>query len=300
MEVATTFLDLPQTPLEAAEVILLPLPYDGTASYGKGTANGPAAVVEASTQVELWDEELDFDLDRLSFHIAEAVSPAGASPATYVDRVLAAGRDLRRRNRAALVVGIGGEHSVTPPLVRAAAVNQNDLSGLSVVQFDAHADLRNEYGGTPVSHACAMRRLVELGAYVLSVGIRSADRDEFAYGKSTERVETYFAQGLATDREAHDQLRARLSSLVGDVYLTIDIDCLEVLFCPGTGTPQPGGLGWWQILAFLRSLLYDNRSMRLIGCDVVETVPQPNTHVNEFTAAKLLGKIFAYYGAGRA
>lgn len=289
----TDFLDLPDAGAEA-DVVLLPLPFDGTACYGKGTARGPAAVIEASTHVELWDEELNCDLDRVRFHTAAAVEPAeGESPENYLARVRTAARALHGRPARPLVLGVGGEHSLTPPLVRAAC-DSDDLTGLTVVQFDAHSDLRDEYLGGKCSHACAMRRVVERGANVIAIGIRSADGDEFAYGRDSGRVETFFAQQLDADAGVESALIDRLRALSGDVYLTIDVDGLEVTFCPATGTPVPGGLGWWQTLRYLRALLLENDSARLIGGDVVETVPQPGTRVNEFTAAKLLCKIVAY------
>jgi len=292
------FLDLPNADAESADVVLLPLPFEGTACYGKGTANAPAAILQASTHVELWDEELDFDLDMFEYHTAAPLDPQdGEPPQSYLRRVQEhAGRYVSER---CLVVGIGGEHSLTPSLVQAAAEDAEDLSGLTVVQIDAHSDLREEYGGTPYSHACAMRRVVERGAGVIAIGIRSAEREEFEYGRRSQRVETFFAQQLAEDDDSEQRLLERLRSLGGDVYLTIDIDGLELPLCFGTGTPQPGGLGWWQTLSYLRALLHENAKARLIGCDLVETVPQPGSRVNEFTAARLVCKLLAYQFAPR-
>lgn len=288
---APTFMDLPDAGLERADVAVLPLPYEATASYGRGTARAPAAVVAATAQTELWDEELGLDLEGLACHVAPAVCPApGEAPADYLARVETAARRLHRPGR--LVLGVGGEHSLTPPLV-AAAVGAGDWAGLTVVQLDAHADLRDQYEGTPHSHACAMRRVVERGARLVAVGIRSADRAEWEWGRQCGRVRTFTAQALATGA-TEAELVAALRGLAGDVYLTVDVDGLEVSLAPGTGTPQPGGLGWWQTLRYLRALLFENRTARLLGCDVVETVPMPHTQVNEFTAARLLSKVIAY------
>ncbi|MBW3541095.1 MAG: agmatinase [Planctomycetes bacterium] len=293
-----TLFDLPQAAAAEADVLVLPLPFEGTTSYGKGTAAGPAAIVEASAHVELWDEELDSDLDELRFHTAEAVVPRnGEPPETYLKRVADAAASLHEYG--GLVIGFGGEHSLTPPLVQAAA-GREDLAGLTVVQFDAHSDLRDTWHGTPHSHACAMRRVVERGAHVLAIGIRSAERDEFEYGTASGRVRTFFAQQFADEPQAEAELLDALANLKGDVYLTIDIDCLEVALCPGTGTPQPGGLGWWQTLRYLRRLLVENRTLRLIGCDIVETTPQTGTRVNEFVAARLLAKVIGYWRTGAA
>lgn len=297
-----TFLDLPNCDADSADVVLLPLPFQGTVCYGVGTALAPAAILRASAHVELWDEELDFDLDRLKYHVREPVTPQkpeDETPADYLRQVFNTACGV---SKSALVIGIGGEHSLTPPLVRAAAErfrnDADDLTGVTVVQFDAHSDLRDEYEGTPHSHACAMRRVVERGATVIAIGIRSADREEFEYGKQSGRVETFFAQQLAESADIEQRLLDRLRTLAGDVYLTIDIDGLETTYCPATGTPQPGGLGWWQTLRYLRALLRENEAGRLIGADLVETALQPGTRVNEFTAAKLLCKLVGYRFAG--
>lgn len=287
------FLDLANADPQNADVILLPLPFDATTSYGRGTAKGPSAIWEASTHVELWDEEVDFDLESLRYHSAPAVVPkSGESPGDYLTRVRKDAALLHKEK--GLIIGIGGEHSVTPPLVEAACPDENDLSGVTIVQVDAHADLRDSYHGTPHSHACAMHRVIERGARVVAIGIRSADREEFEFGLHNDRVETFFAQQLAENAEREAELLKRLTELTGDVYLTFDIDGLDVSLCPGTGTPVPGGLSWWQSLRYLRCLLHQNRSKNLIGCDIVETVPQAHMQVNEITAAKLLTKVIAY------
>ncbi|MFA6110838.1 MAG: agmatinase [Candidatus Latescibacterota bacterium] len=286
------FLDLPDAGPDAARICLLPLPFEGTVSFGRGTAAAPEAIWRASTQVELWDEELDFPLDSLTYHSAPALTPRDGEPvARYLDRLIRTAARLHRPDT--LVIGVGGEHSVTPALVRAAA-GEGDWSDLTVVQLDAHADLRDEYDGTPHSHACAMRRLVERGAGLIAIGIRSADRAEVEYGRSSPRVRTFTAQALASDPTVEPELLATLSSLTGRVYLTVDIDAFETGLCPGTGTPQPGGLGWWPALRYLRALLCPSTRAMLLGCDLVETVPQPHTQVNEFVAARLLTKIIAY------
>ena len=287
-----TWLDLLQSPPERADVLLLPLPYEGTVSYGSGTSRGPAAIVEASTQIELWDHELGCDLDGSTYHTAEPVEPEPhETPSEYHARVVAAASQLHGAKRdGALVVGLGGEHGLTPPLVRAAY--GEDLSGLTVVQFDAHADLRAEYEGTP-PHACAMRPLVEAGANLLAIGIRSADRDEHRFGVQSGRVTTHPAHLLLADPGAVAALGSDLTSLCGDVYLTVDVDVFEPSLCPGTGTPVPGGLPWTMVVTLLRALLRDNDAIRLVGVDIVETAPSPGTVVNEFTAALLVTKITA-------
>lgn len=290
---AINFLDCPNAELSDADICIVPLPFEGTVSYGSGTAAGPEGIIAASTQVELWDDELSFDLESLRYFAAPVIRPETNEAAdSYLKRVEAGGRELSGNGR--LVIGIGGEHSLTPPLVYAAAKDSNDLSGLTVVQIDAHTDLRDTYEGTPQSHACAMRRLTERGARGIAIGIRAMSQPEDEYAKSTGLIDIYRAQALAEEPGLEETLLAKLRGLDGDVYLTVDIDGLDPSMCPGTGTPEPGGLGWWQTLRILRAVLQENRSRNLIGCDLVETVPQPNTHLNEFTAARLLAKIIAY------
>ena len=287
------FLDCPNAELSDADICILPLPFEGTVSYGSGTAAGPAGIVSASAQVELWDDELSFDLESLKYHLATDVTPEPDEPADqYLSRVESHSRELSGSGR--LIIGIGGEHSLTPPLVKAATKDADDLSGLTVVQIDAHTDLRDTYEGTPHSHACAMRRLTELGAKVIAIGIRAMSQPEDEYEKSVGLIDIYRAQALVEESGLEERLTTQLRNVTGDVYLTVDIDGLDPSMCPSTGTPEPGGLGWWQTLRILRAILRENRTRNLIGCDLVETVPQPNTQINEFTAARLLAKMIAY------
>jgi len=287
------FLDCPNARLSDADICIVPLPFEGTVSYGSGTAAGPDGILAASAQVELWDDELNFDLESLRYFTASVIHPESNEAAdAYLRRVEASVRPLAGNGR--FTIGIGGEHSLTPPLVYAAANDCNDLSGLTVVQIDAHTDLRDTYEGTPQSHACAMRRLTERGARVIAIGIRAMSQSEDEYAKSVGLIDIYRAQSLAEDPDLEQRLVAELRGLTGDVYLTVDIDGLDPSMCPGTGTPEPGGLGWWQTLRILRAVLLENRSRNLIGCDLVETVPQPDTQINEFTAARLLAKVIAY------
>jgi len=288
----TSFFDLPDGPPQDADVLLIPLPYEGSVSYGGGASRAPEAVRRASAEIELWDEELDWNLSELRFSAMPPLEPdAVAAAAEYMQRIEE--EVTAHTHPDVLPIGIGGDHSVTPPLVSTAA-RSHELSGVTVVQFDAHADLRAEYLGSRESHACSMRRVVERGAQVIAIGIRSADRDEFEYGVESGRVETFMARDLERNLAEEKKLLKRLRGLEGPVYVTFDIDVFEVALCPGTGTPQPGGLGWWQALSYLRELLYENRTRRFIGSDLVEVVPTPHSQVNETVAARLIAKIIAY------
>lgn len=292
---SVSFLGLPQAELSAAHVALLPLPYEGAVSYGAGTADGPTAIWDASTQVELWDYELRFDLESVAYHSADAVEPREDEPcAAYLGRVRTAAVGLH--DSPALVIGVGGDHSVTPPLLEAAIeANGADPASVTVVHIDAHADLREEYEGNRDSHACAMARALDLGVRVLSIGIRSAERSEFERSDRDERIATYPASTLTTGAASVAALHQEIAELNGPVYLTFDIDALDTHLAPATGTPEPGGLGWWFTLDLLHRLIVGADGAQLIGADLVETVPQQGTTVNEFVAAKLLAKFAALH-----
>lgn len=286
------FLDLPSASMDEADVILLPLPFEGTVSYGKGTARGPAAILDASRQVETLDEETGFELDKLTYCWAEEIQPAeNQKPERYLETVLESAT-LAHGHRG-FVFGIGGEHSLTAPLARAAA-GEDSLDDLTVVQFDAHADLRKSYEGSSSSHACVMRGLLDRGASVLAIGIRSLSSEELDHGQAHDRWEPYFARELHQEKGAEVRLLDRLEKLRGRVYLTIDVDCLEVSLAPGTGTPEPGGLRWWQTLSYLRALLRPSPDKAVLGADITETAPMEGSRVNEFTAARLICKLIAY------
>lgn len=285
-------------PPERAQVLLLPLPFEGTACYGKGTADAPPAIWQASTHIEDWDEETGFNLEKLAIHSAQPVFPEETEGTDeYLERVRK--EAVRLQGHDGLVIGIGGEHSLTPPLVQAGVDCGLDPSELTVLQFDAHADLRDSYEGSRFSHACGMRRLTEMGTRILAVGIRSAEEAEMKFGLDSKQVETFYAHELAQNEIRSDELKKRLEVLEGPLYITFDIDCLEVYLCPATGTPQPGGLGWWQVLGYLRSVLLENSQVQLVGADLVETVPSQQSRVNEFVAARLICKMMAYWFGSR-
>ena len=286
----STFLGLPQHRWTESDVAILPLPFERTVSYGTGTADAPSAVIHASNQVELWDDELNFDLDTIRIHTADpVVAHLGEEPSGYLRRV----EQAATHKGSTLTVGIGGEHSVTAPLVRAVH-GSGDLHDLTVVQIDAHSDLRYEHDGTVHSHACAMRRLTDAGASLVAIGIRAMSRKEAEYASTRENISIYRAQSLANGPSKWVELLAHLTNLKGRVYLTVDVDGLCPTLCLGTGTPEPGGLEWWPTLSLLRSLVLDATEADLIGCDFVETTPMPGTQINEFTTARLIAKLLAY------
>lgn len=266
----------------AAAAVVLPVPFDRTTTYVPGTRNGPRELLLASAQVELWDEEVGadvhpqgiFTLPELDLS-AETLDDAMGVIERVAGEILDAGKFL---------VTIGGEHSITPPLVGAAAGRHPDLV---VLQIDAHADLRAEYHGERNSHACAMRRSLE-HAPVVQVGIRNLSSGE---AEAVGGLETTIFYDWNM-REDAAWIEAVIDA-VGDrpVYLTIDLDGLDPAYMPAVGTPEPGGLSWRETTTLLRQL-FERR--QVVACDVVELCPVPGLASPNFIAARLVYKILSY------
>lgn len=281
-----TFLRL-DVPAREPAVAVLPVPYERTTSWGRGTENGPAALLLASHYVELYDEELDAEPCQIGIETLPPVDVAG-SDESVLRRISVAAEATLRDGR--FLAAIGGEHTVTPALVRGA--RDAAKRDLGVVQFDAHSDLRQTYGGTAWSHACAMSRVLDLGLPTLAVGIRSLTRPEAAR-IANERLPIIWADQLdALPRPELEALfEGLLASLPDMVYLTFDLDFFDPSVLPATGTPEPGGGTWYQALALLRRLF---ERKQVIAMDVVELAPIPGQPSSDFTAAKLLHKCIGY------
>jgi len=273
---------------ERAKAVVIPFGVEASVSYGSGTAKGPAAILSASHQLELFDEELWREAYR-DYGIATLREPAIASPveaalaqlAGTVERVLEAGR---------FPFVIGGEHSLTAGAIRPFAASYRDLV---VLQFDAHADLRDGYLGEHYSHAAAMRRVLDHEQVSLvSVGIRAFSQGEADwYAGHKNRVSIHWAKDQASwdIEKIVAPLRGR------PIYVTYDIDALDGAIMPATGTPTPGGLGYWQSLAILKRAAEVGT---IVGGDLVELAPMPGLHVCDFTAAALCYKIMSYALSG--
>jgi agmatinase len=268
-------------------VVILPVPVDRTTSYVPGTRNGPREILQASSHMELWDEEIGQDIHGVGiFTLPEMELPFGELAPLMKEIERVAGEILSRDK---FLVALGGEHSITPPLVAAAAAR---FSGLSVLQIDAHADLRDRYMGTPHNHACAMRRTLEY-APITQVGIRSLSAEE-AEAVPSLKTSIFFDHSMRQDPDWVDRVVDSLGPLV---YLTIDVDGLDPAIMPATGTPEPGGLSWYETLALLRATI-DRRT--LVACDVVELSPIPGLLAPNFLCAKLVYKILGYrFGRNR-
>lgn len=271
---------------DESRVVILPIPVDRTTSYVSGTRNGPREILEASSHMELWDEEVGADVHGIGiFTLPSMELPFGEMPPLMdeIKRVAAA-----ILSRGKFLVSLGGEHSITPPLVAAAAAQ---FKGLSVLQIDAHADLRDCYMGTPHNHACAMRRSLEYAA-VTQVGIRSMSTEEAEAAPSLNTTIFYDA----TMRQDPSWISRIVNSLSDPVYITIDVDGLDPAIMPATGTPEPGGLSWYEILKLLRAVI---EKRTVVACDVVELSPLPGVMAPNFLCAKLIYKILTYRFAAK-
>jgi len=278
------FLDLPAELADPARArfAVLPVPYDGTSTWRKGADRGPAAILEASGAVEWYDIETGVEACRVGILTETALAVDGLTPEAMCDLVqartevqLAAGR---------IPVILGGEHSVSIGSIRAAAAACKGRMG--VLQFDAHADTREEYHGSPCNHACIMARAREV-ADVVQVGIRAIDQEELV-GLDLERV--FFAHQVmqAPDRSWMDRA---VGLLPHEVYITVDLDGFDPSLVPATGTPEPGGLDWYTVNELIRRVLASGR--QLVGFDVNELLPQDGQHASNFLAAKLVYRIMS-------
>ncbi len=265
-----------------ARFAVLPVPYDATTCYGGGARRGPAAILEASRQVETWDEELDASpAEAFGIAVLPALAPVAASPQAMVAAVEAVAEEAVAAGKWLLT--LGGEHTVAAGAARAVARHAGPLS---ILQIDAHMDLRAAYQGTPWSHACVGRHLAAVGALV-QVGVRAFDAEEAAWGRE-HGVRSFRAREIAARPGWIEDVVAALGPRV---YVSFDIDGLDPSVAPATGTPAPGGLGWWEALALLRAVA-DARA--LVGADVTEVAPMPGSTATEFAAAQLAYKIVAY------
>lgn len=272
------FGQLPQAPsYGSARFAVLPLPYDGTATWQRGTARGPQAILDVSGALEYYDIETGTEPWRAGIVTMAPVAPA-PTPEETVSRIREATAGLLADGKT--VIGLGGEHSVTIGLVQAYAAR---FPGLTVLQIDAHTDTRDTYEGSANNHACVMARVAELCDYV-QVGIRSMDAAETARLRPGR---TFFAH----DHDEAAVLAAVERELRDPLYITIDLDALDPSEMPSTGTPEPGGLRYRQVTSLLREVC---RRRRVVGFDVVELMPLEGFRAPDFLAARLVYQLMAY------
>lgn len=268
---------------EKAGFAVIPVPYEKTTSYGKGTVKGPGAIIDASCNMELYDEELECNTAESGI--------ATLKPLVVDDVPEVLVEELRKSCAKVLKDGkfpvvLGGEHSISLGLLLALKDFYKDVS---VLQLDAHADLRDEYGGSRYSHACIMRRIRE-HASAVQVGIRSYSDDEVIVVKK-ERKNIFFA----SDMHKKDFTSEIVSRLGKNVFVTFDVDVFDPSIMPSTGTPEPGGLGWYEVLRILREV---SEKRNIVGFDAVELAPDPSTKAPDYTVAKLVYRVMGYVGIG--
>ena len=280
------FLDIPAKAARSKKspYALLPIPYEHSTSFGKGTRRGPAALIRASHEIDTVDEELLLPID-IPVQTLPAVKTSGKTPAAALQAVYKASKAIHNTGR--FVLGIGGEHSVSVPLIRAAAEKYRNLS---VLQIDAHLDLRDKYSGTKLSHASAMRRTIEMGIPVVHAGTRSLCEEELELVRS-HKLPVFFARYMA-EKQIRTVAAQICKQLTKNVYISFDVDALDPSVMPGTGTPEPGGLDWYLALDLLKEVI---KRKNVVSADVVELSPIKGSHVSEYAAARLAQKILTYH-----
>lgn len=271
---------------KTAGLVVLPVPYEATTSWKPGTRRGPEAVLEASRYLELYDEELDAEPHLGGVVTLPSLQLTGTGPGPAVAELRSACEALLEFTDGGFVVTVGGEHSISS----APALAWLDrLDGdLSILQLDAHSDLRDSYGGTPWSHACVMRRILEHTPEIVAVGVRSMTSEERAVVRERS-ITTVFAEELRRD----GWVEKAVSALGPNVYVTFDVDFFDPAIVPATGTPEPGGADWWQALDLLRAVF---RERNVVGADVVELAPREGQEASATVAAKVVYKMMGYRG----
>ena len=274
------FGDLPEeySALDSARVVIIPVPYDGTSTWIKGADKGPAAIIEASTHMELYDIETDSEVYKEGIFTAGPVD-GKELPEDVVKSVAEQVRHHLQNDK--FVVVLGGEHSVSLGPVRAHVEKNADIT---VLQLDAHSDLRDEYEGSGYNHACIMARVKEL-CPIVQVGIRSMDSSE---KQALDKNRVIFAGEISSNKNWIEKVLSKLSH---NVYVTIDLDVFDPSIMPSTGTPEPGGLLWYDVLGLMRTVF---ENFNVAGFDIVEMCPDERNKAPDFLAAKLLYKLLSY------
>ncbi len=263
--------------------VIIPVPYDATTTYRSGARDGPSHILRASGQLELFDEELGFDVYQKGICTLSPIETDVTSPGTMMEKVEKVVSHVKGQGK--LPALIGGEHLVSVGAIRALS-KEDDFK---VVHFDAHADLRSSYQGSRYSNACVMRLVAENCEFV-SIGVRSMSREEHHYIRAGN-VRCIYAREVIEKKE---KVLEELNDFAGSkIYITVDLDVFDPSVMPSVGTPEPGGLYWYDMLVLLKHLC---RRSEIIGFDVVELLPQPGNVAPDFLAAKLIYKILSYTG----
>jgi agmatinase len=279
--------------LERAQAVIVPVPYEATTSFGGGTGGGPSAIIEASRYIELYDQELDREPADVGIATLPSLSLTGAGPEAALGELRAAYDRVLDAAPGRFVLMLGGEHSISSaPVLAWADRLQRENRRLTVLQFDAHTDLRPEYEGSPYSHASVMSRVhdrVEL----VAVGIRAITSDEMRLVRRSDNIHVFLADDIHTGEAWMDDVMSRLGP---DVYISFDVDGFDPSLVPSTGTPEPGGLQWYPVLKLLRRV-FAERTVH--AADIVELAPIPGLSAPDFLVAKLAYKMIGYRFDGR-
>ncbi|MFW6359096.1 MAG: agmatinase [Chroococcales cyanobacterium] len=274
---------------EESSVVILPIPFEATTTFRKGCENGPGALLEASHQLECYDDELGREIcHEVGIYTDDPIADTGQSIPVSSEEMLRVTRERVSHLIAEgkFVIGLGGEHSITAGIVQAYQEALNEP--FTVIQIDAHGDMRYEYEGSIHNHACVMRRVLEMGLPTLPIGIRSICQEE-AELIAQKDIPVMWAREIANNPNWIEEAIASIPT--PKVFITIDLDGIDPASMPGVGTPEPGGLSWYGLMAFLRRV-FETRTV--IGCDVMELAPTTDSVVSQFTAAKLVYKLVGY------
>jgi agmatinase len=274
--------DAPYCNPETAQITIIPAPLEYSVCYMEGTHLGPQAILDASSQMELYDEELDRCPIEVGVYTYPALDYTGLDHATALQITGDAVRDVLERGQLPLT--LGGEHSLSAPVIAAVHERYPDLT---VVHIDAHGDLRDTYEGTPLSHASIERRVVDMGIPLLEIGIRSFSPEEAQFLQSKPDVAIVWGYQLA-----RGTARIPWERLSNHTYVTIDLDAIDPSEMPAVGTPEPGGLSWYQVLDLFREICHRTT---IVGMDVVELCPMTGQTRADFLAAKLIYKMIGYF-----
>ncbi len=275
------FLGIPEVSFKEARFVILPIPFEATTSCLTGTREGPFAIIDASHYLELYDEELDAEPYLAGIKTLPQEPPDYKSLKQMAFRIKRTAARCIKDNK--IIVGLGGEHTVSLGIVEAYHQKYPDIK---VISFDAHADLRDSYQGTKYSHACVMRRIMEQGIEAYLVGVRSISKQEKEYLETTEKVKVMFACRMDSNWDV--SFDSILTS--GNYYISFDLDFFDPSILPETGTPEPGGFQWNETIRFLRRFIM-RQDITVVGFDVVELSPSKNVTPSSFLAAKLIYKM---------
>ncbi len=270
-----------------SKVVILGVPFDGTATYQTGTKTGPNAILNASVNVEPYDDELG-EIYTVGIFTAGTlnVEEIHTDPKEVIDAAYHVSKGIVKDNK--FLVTLGGEHSISQGAIRA---YKEKYKKLSILQLDAHLDLMEQFGGTRYSHASVSRRAVEdIGCKLTSFGVRVVSKEELNFLKKNKgTVSVFYARDIHDNDSWHDEA---IDTLDDNVYITLDVDGFDPSIMPATGTPVPGGLGWYRVIDFLRKV-YKERNV--VGLDVVELKPNPGNEAPNFLAANLVYKNIGFY-----